>query len=133
MGRRKDIRRFIRARSSGAEAALVEKLVDEVLGWGKIRHDEFMDRGSGPTGLRLYRVDGDHRVRFMNVFPGKSLQFASHGSTFEGVELQATNGGRSHLLTLKLDDPAGVRDEARMLAAFAFWGAAPTDAAASTP
>lgn len=127
MGRRKDIRRFIRARSSGAEAALVESLVDEVLGWGTVRHDEFMDRGSGPTGLRLYRVEGDRRVRFMNVFPGRSLQFASRGNAFEGVELHATNGGRSHLLTLRLDDPAGVADEARMLAAFAFWSAAPTD------
>jgi hypothetical protein len=131
MGRRKQIRKFIRARSNGADAALVESLVDEVFGWGTIRHDEFMDRGSGPTGLRLYRVDGDRRVRFMNVFPGKSLQFASHGKPLEGLELHATNGGRSHLLTLKLDDPAVVADEARMLAAFAFWGAGPTDAAAS--
>ena len=127
MGRRKDIRRFIRARSNGAQAALVESLVDEVLGWGTIRHDEFMDRGSGPTGLRLYRVDGDRRVRFMNVIPGKSLQFASNGKPLDGIPLHATNGGRSPLLTLKLDDPAAVRDEARMLAAFAFWGAAPTD------
>jgi hypothetical protein len=86
-----------------------------------------MDRGAGPTGVRLYRVDGDRRVRFMNVFPGKSLQFATNGNSLEGAQLHATNGGRSHLLTLRLDDPAGVRDEARMLAAFAFWGAGPTD------
>lgn len=128
MGRRKEIRRFIRARSSGAEAALVESLVDEVLGWGRVRHDAFMDRGAGPTGLRLYRVDGDRRVRFMNVFPGRSLQFATNGNTLEAASLHATNGGRSRLLTLRLDDPAALRDEARMLAAFAFWGAGATDA-----
>jgi hypothetical protein len=131
MGRRKQIRTFIRTRSSGAEAALVESLVDEVLGWGRVRHDEFMDRGSGPTGLRLYRVEGDRRVRFMNVFPGKSLQFASDGTAFRGVELRATNGGRSRLLTLRLDDPAAVADEARMLAAFAFWSVGPKDAPTS--
>jgi hypothetical protein len=124
LGRRKNIRRFIRGRTDDAGSAVLETLIDEVLGWGDVRAQEFYDRGSGPTGLRFYRASATSRAPFMVVFPGKSLQLAHRGITLDGVPVTAKNGDRSKYLVLSESVLPSAIDEARFLAAFAYWAAA---------
>jgi len=124
LGRRKHIRTFIRGRTDDVGSAALETLIGEVLDWGDVTSQEFYDRGNGPTGLRFYRASATSKAPFMVVFPGKSVQLAHRGMSLAGVPVTAKNSDRSKYLILPETVLPSSIDEARFLAAFAYWAAA---------
>ena len=73
----------------------------------------------GVTGIRMTRV----KRRFVNVFPGKSVQFAHGGSPLQGLGLSSEPSIDRGYQSMPVSDLAERLDEARLLAAFAYWKA----------
>jgi hypothetical protein len=87
--------------------------------WSRVEVDSFFDRGSGPTGLRLFRGN----VRFANIFPMKTLQFAHFGEPLVGFGLDSERHVSRAYQSISADRLPESGDEARLLAAYAYWRA----------
>jgi hypothetical protein len=121
MGARSAVDGFIRARSDPSYLGALLTLSGEILGWGDVDVDEFFDRGHGPTGLRFYRGAAQPDRRFMNMFPGRSLQFRHVGGHLSGLNLVAEQDPKSGYLILPVSALRESLDEARLLASFGYW------------
>jgi hypothetical protein len=97
--------------------ALLKEFVAELQGWDAVRLEPFMDRGGGPTGIRILRG----RRRFGNLYPAKSLQFA-HGGEPVRVLPSGQHAGRTYQ-SIPAKELSARLDEARVLAAYAYWRA----------
>jgi hypothetical protein len=101
----------------GPDHMVLREFVAELHGWDAIRLETLQDRGHGPTGIRILRG----RRRFTNVYPAKSLQFAHGGAPLPGLP-SAEDAGPSYQ-SIPTKELGGRLDEARLLAAYAYWRA----------
>jgi hypothetical protein len=117
---RPNARRVVRSIPSWAlgRGADDEEFVTELQGWDAVRLETFMDRGVGPTGIRILRG----RRRFVNVNPAKSLQFAHDGAAPLRALPSREDVGRTYQ-SIPAKELSTRLDEARALAAYAYWRA----------
>ena len=101
----------------GPDVSVVRSFVTDLRRWPGVGVDAYFDRGSGPTGVRLFRG----RKRFANVFPTKSLQFAHGGQPLMGLGLPSEENAGRHYQMIRAAELPGRLDEAWLLAAYAYW------------
>jgi hypothetical protein len=98
------------------ELAILRGLVEEIQRWPDVVAEPYYDRGTSPTGVRLRRGDR----RFANIFPSASLQFAHGGTPLQGLDARSEDSDHQ---SIPVGELALRMDEARVLAAYAYWKA----------
>ena len=105
---------LIKARAPQDVQSILTAFVEEALDLPRVRYELYYARGDEPTGIRLYVG----AARFMNVFPGNSLQFSFASGTPDALPAVAQVG--PEYVSLKVKILAGWLHDARRLRSEAY-------------